>query len=344
MKKLKKNKILFNLIILLALSFGIIFIIYKKTNPRNLKEVFLSMNKKYLFYAMIFFMLFRLMEAIGLYKMFRNFGQRVKMKNCINYSILRYFFSQLTLSGSGGQPGQFYFMIRDGIKADKALSVIVPFNILYHFSLNAFGLISLTTGLRHVIFDEKMRLLFYFGLLVQLIMFLTIILAFVKSDVLSRIIIAIVYRIRNIPFLERFYRDPEFIMENIEGIKTNVMSIVADKRKFFKLFLLQAVMLFFYYGMTYFTYRAMGFTNYGIFDITRAQSLITVAVEFIPTPGAAGFSELMMFTAYNRLIPQDMALNWMMVNRLLNLYLAVLITLIILYRRNLIRKPIRHLN
>lgn len=344
MKKVKKNKILFNLLILLALSFGIIFIIYKKVHPENLKEVFFSMNKKYLFYAMIFFMLFRFMEAIGLYKMFRNFGQRVKMKNCINYSVLRYFFSQLTPSGGGGQPGQFYFMIRDGIKANKALSVIVPFNIMYHFSLSAFGIISLTTGLRHVIFDEKLKLLFCFGLFVQFIMFLAIILAFVKSDILSRIIIAIVYRIRNIPILERFYRDPQFIIENIESIKANVMSIVGDKKKFLKLFLLQAAMLFFYYGMTYFTYRAMGFTNYGILDITRAQSLITVAVEFIPTPGAAGFSEFMMFTAYNRLISQDMALNWMMVNRFLNLYLAVFITLIILYRRNLMRKPIRHLN
>lgn len=312
------------------------FIIYKKSKTGDLKAIFLSMDKKYLLLAGIFFLAFRLMEAISLYILFNRVNQKTKFKNCINYSILGYFFSQLTPSGGGGQPAQLYLMAKDQIKMDKALSVIVPFNIMYHASMSLLALLSLTTSLRYIILDTGLKGFFYLGIGLQIAMALVAILAFKKADFLVKILSRILEKISKISFLKRFYRTEDDIRAYIEKIRENMAGLAENKINFLIIFLLQAMMVFFYYGLAFFSYRALGFNNYGIFDIVRIQCLITVATEYIPTPGTAGFSEFTMYQAYKNIIKKDMALGRMMVNRLLMLYLALFISLLIIYKKKIL--------
>ncbi|MET3617784.1 uncharacterized protein (TIRG00374 family) [Peptoniphilus olsenii] len=338
MKKQKDNKILINFFILILLSVGMFVAIYKKVNPKDLKIILLTMDKKYILLAIVFFILFRMMEAISLYKLLRNIGQKVKIKNCINYSMLGYFFSQITPSGGGGQPAQLYFMSLDGISVDKALSVIVPFNIMYHISLSICGILSLSTPLRHLILNSRLNIFFYLGLLIQILSALLVLLVIINTKVLTKILVIISKSIKKIPFLRKFYKDESYIKHYLEKIKINVITIINNKNNFIIIFILQILMLFFYYGVAYFSYRALGFNSYNIFDIVRIQCLITIATEYIPTPGTAGFAEITMYSVYKKILSKDLSLTWMMINRFLMMYMAVIITLIILYRRNLIIK------
>lgn len=337
MKKQKDHKIWIKLLILLVLSFGMIFIIYKKTDSKNLKQEFLSMNKIYILYAMIFFILYRLMEAISLHKLLRDMGESVKFRHCANYAILGYFFSQITPTSGGGQPAQLYFMLRDGIKADKALSALVPFNIMFHVALLFVGVVSLFGELRSLVFNGRLLPLYILGILEQFVMIGFPLLAFKKSELLSRGINFILSKIKNVKFLNRFYKEPEYIREHVEGIKKNVGAVVKNKRTFATIFVFQVLMLFFYYSVAYFTYRAMGFSDYGLISIVMFQCLLIFSTEYIPTPGNAGVAEITMFGIYQKLVPKEKAVTWMMANRLLMLYIAIAITLIILYRRSLVR-------
>lgn len=338
MKKKRKKKILTNLILLLALSLGVVFIIYKKTSTADLdlKAIFLSMNKKFLVYAMVSFILFRVMEAAGYYKLFSTIKVKVPFKRCMTYSLVGYLFSQLTPSGGGGQPAQLYFMTKDGIGLDDGLSTLLPFNIIYHLSLSFMGLVSLSSRLRPLILAGKLKAFFILGILAQLTMSLIIILAFKKGDFLVGVISFIAEKIKKVPFLKRFYRDKDYIRRKLAVVKSNMWTLLNRKSTFITVLIIQFFMIFFLYAVAYFTYRALGFSTYSIFDIVKVQCLITIATEFIPTPGSAGFAELAMFSGYRGLVGQDSALVWMMANRVLMVYLIVILSLLVLYKRKLI--------
>lgn len=335
MNREKIKKIIINFLLLIGLSLGMFLIIYKKANPRDLQAVFLAMDKKYILYAIIAFGLYRLMEGISLYILLRNVKQKTILKDCVEYSVFGYFFSQLTPSGGGGQPAQLYLMNKDGISGDKALSAIVPFNIMYHISVSIVGLLALSTNLRYIILESRLRGFFYLGILVQILLAIGVILAIKKGEVLAKILIFISEKIKNIKIFQRFYRNPEFIRKFVDNLKNNISKLTENKSILIIIFMLQALMLFFYYTVAYFTYRAMGFDNFGILDVVRIQCLVIIATEYIPTPGTAGFSELALYEVYKQIIDKDHALSWMMTNRLLLLYLAVIVAIIIFIFRNL---------
>ncbi|MDD7306109.1 MAG: lysylphosphatidylglycerol synthase transmembrane domain-containing protein [Peptoniphilaceae bacterium] len=334
----KAKKTIINFLILLGLSFGMIYLIYRKTNPKDLKAVFFAMKKEYIVYAILAFILYRLMEGLALYVLFKKVRQDTSIRACMAYSIFGHFFSQLTPSGGGGQPAQLYLMTKDGIKGDKALAAMVPFNIMYHISLPIVGLIALSTQLRWIIFSSNLSFFFYIGLLVQVFLAIVVILAFKKTTWLLNLLVFISEKIKGKRFFDRFYRSKDRIRAFLEDLKKNMLRLVENKEVFIIIFILQALMLFFNYTMSYFTYRAMGFSDYSLFDIVRIQCLIIIATEYIPTPGTAGFSELALYEAYKNIIAKDYALSWMMLNRILPLYLAILFTLIIYIIRSVREK------
>lgn len=314
------------------------FIIYKKINPKDLKAVFLAMDKKYILYAIVAFVLFRYMEAVSLHVLLKNVRQKTSIKSCMTYSVFGYFFSQLTPSGGGGQPAQLYLMNKDGISGDKSLAAIVPFNIMYHFTLSIVGIISLTTNLRYIILDGRLKGFFYLGILVQLLLALGVILVIKNSQRLANLLIFLSEKSKNIKILSRFYRRPEFIRKFVEDLRNNISNLTENKSTFVLIFILQTLMLFFYYTVAYFTYRALGFTDFGIFDIVRIQCLVIIATEYIPTPGTSGFSEFALYEVYRQIVDKDYALTWMITNRLLLLYLAIIVAVFIFLFRNIHKK------
>lgn len=333
MKKEQAKKTIINFLILIFLSFGMIYAIYKKTNPKDLKRVFFAMKKEYIAYAIVLFIIFRLMEAISLYVLFKKVGQKTSLRDCFDYSIFGHFFAQMTPSGGGGQPAQLYFMTKDKIPGDKSLAAIVPFNIMYHISLPIVGILSLTTSLRTIIFSSRLSFFFYLGILTQLFLAAIVILALKKSEWLYKLMVFISEKIKNTRFFGRFYKSPDRIKKFLDDLKNNVNDLLDNKIVFLIIFFLQVAMLIASYGISYFTYRALGFSDYGFLDIVRIQCLLIMSTEYIPTPGTAGFSELAFFEIYKNIIADDYALSWMMINRLLPLYLALIFTIIILILR-----------
>lgn len=338
MKREKSKKIIFNFLLLIALSLGMFFIIYKKTNPRDLKAVFFAIDKKYIFYAIVAFLLFRYMEALSIYVLLRKVEQKTSIKACIDYSVFGYFFSQLTPSGGGGQPGQLYLMSKDGISGDKALAAIAPFNVMYHFTLSIFGIISLTTDLRYIILDGNLKVFFYLGILVQILLAIGVIFVIKKDVLLTNFLIFLSERTKKIKILSRFYKSPEYIRNFVENLRNNISNLRENKSNYIIIFVFQTLMLFFYYSVAYFTYKGLGFLEFGILDIVRIQCLVIIATEYIPTPGTAGFSELALYEVYKQIVDNDFALTWMMINRLLLLYLAIIVAILLFLLRKINKK------
>lgn len=333
MKKGKKKRIVLNFLLLVGLSLAMFLIIYKKADPEDLMGVFLSMDKKYLAYAFIAFILFRLMEAIVLNLLLKNVGEETSLRACMDYSILGYFFTHLTPSGGGGQPAQLYLMNKDKVPNNKSLSTIVSFNILYHVSLSILGILSLTTSLRPIILEGRLKGWYFLGILVQVGLALGVVFLSMKSEGVVKFLIFLSKKAKKVKFLRGFSRSPSYIRKFVKDLRDNIK--VLTKRKLFLILILslQILMVFFLYSIAYFTYRALGFSDYGIMDIVRIQCLVIIATDYIPTPGTAGFAEFALFEVYKEIIDTDYALSWMMTNRLILVYLSLIFAIIMLVFR-----------
>ncbi|PMB83578.1 hypothetical protein CJ206_08490 [Dolosicoccus paucivorans] len=335
MKILKQHQLAINFSLLIILSAGMSYLIYKGSGATNVLSLLASMDRRFLLLAVVFFIMFRLMEGLSFYYLFKSMPMTVSLFNCIKYSMMGYFFSQVTPSGGGGQPAQFYLMKQDGIPLSKAVSVIVPFNLIYHMSFSFFDLLALLSPLRQIILSSQVRVFFYIGLAIQLFLSLVTMLAIKKTSTLSQGLIYLSEKTKHWPLIRRFYQTPERIEASVQTTKANLMTVIKSKRNIVSMLVLQTVMLFFYYGIAYCSYRALGFNNYRLLDIIAIQCLITVATEYMPTPGTAGFAELSMYAIYQKLVPTQVAVSWMLVNRLLMLYLAMGVTLLMIRRRQL---------
>ena len=76
-----------------------------------------------------------------------------------------------------------------------------------------------------------------------------------------------------------------------------------------------------YYSISYWTYRALGFNKYNIFEITTMQSVLFATVSGMPSPGAVGVSEGAFIEIFRNIYPQNMIKSAVLLNRGINFYL-----------------------
>lgn len=334
MKKILEKKNIINIVILFALTALAFFLIYKSANPEDLLKILKSVKIEYLILALLSFLLYRIMEGLGFFYLFKCINKNLGLMTSISYSFIGYFFGQITPSGGGGQPGQIYYMTRDGVKLSEALSVLLPFNIIYHISLIVFTVISLNTNLGHLVLLSRLSFMFYLGLVIQILIVIFMFSLFFSKKLVETILIWINRFIGKLPFLSRFSKKEHTVVQYVDRFHEKLLYIKDNRKSLLVVFFIQIFMLCFYYLISYFVYRSLGFTRYNFIDIVGIQCLISISVESMPSPGAAGFAEVFMYSIYRQILSKDLGLSWMMLTRGISLYLGLFLGIITVYIKN----------
>ena len=81
-----------------------------------------------------------------------------------------------------------------------------------------------------------------------------------------------------------------------------------------------------YYSVTYWTYRALGFSQYNILRLTSLQSVLYATVSGIPSPGAVGVTEGAFTEIFRNIYPENIMSSAVLLNRGINFYLFVLVS------------------
>jgi hypothetical protein len=80
------------------------------------------------------------------------------------------------------------------------------------------------------------------------------------------------------------------------------------------------------FAVSFFTYRALGQTALGFIDILTMQTLLIIATDSIPLPGAVGVTEGVFMVIYKSVYSTAMIVPAVMLTRLINFYLYVIIS------------------
>ena len=331
MKKNIRNVSIFLLLIYLTFYF-----IFREQNFNEILDLIGKVDIKYIILAITFMSFFVICDGFNIRKMLRNLNEKTTIWKCIKYSLIGFFFSAITPAASGGQPMQIYYMHKDNIKVENS-------TLTFLINLSCMQVATITLALFNMIFNYKymklpMVLLFIVGILLNLSALIFLIIAIFSRRVSKGIINFLVkvmkfFRIRNIEAKK------EKLEIGLQKYQKNAKEIRSRKRLIFKNLIRTYIQYISFFSVTYFVYRALGFKEYSIFNLVATQSVLYGTVSGIPLPGSVGASESAYLSLFGHVYKdKNMLETAMVVDRFINFYLLVAISVIVVIANDIYLK------
>ena len=303
-----------NQLISLALVAGLVFLTFytlhckmKSLDPAHLWSVFFSLDKKYLFFAVMAMAAFVLAEGSCIAILAGALGYRVRIGEAAAYSAADLYFSAITPSSTGGQPASAWLMAKSGIKVSDATTVLVLNILLYTISLILMGLWALAVNLKFFWnTGPAIHILFWLGMLLQLMLAGLCLLCMFSKELVRKaakagLSVLIKCRLVKKPEEKLVKKRPGVIVAALLG---NIAQRIA------------------FFSIGYFVYCSFGMHQAGYIDLIAVQTLLAVAVNSLPVPGAIGISEGSFLVLFRSLYPGAILAPAMLVTRGINYYMC----------------------
>lgn len=324
----KKHWRLFSTLLMIALITVTMIIIFKDTSIADVWSDVRSVNPLWLGLAFAASLLSIVMLGVALHISLETLHRdHVSLFRSIGFGFIGQYYSSITPSSSGGQPMQLYYMCAYGIDISYASLSLLLVNIAYQlvvllipaalFPFRA-GLVLSNVG--------AFRWFLLFGVVVSLLLIFFLGIAVFSKTFVGKAadwVIRVLSKIR--------------IIKNPEAAHTRVATYVRRYRHGAQVFrshpLLFAGELFVYilqmclqFIIPYFIYRAFGLNDYGVLDFLALQSVLYIAVCFLPLPGAAGASESAFLSIFRVVFQSSLIIPAMLLSRLVSFYVILLIS------------------
>lgn len=303
-KKKKDRRYLMNVIIILLITFG--YTTYSLWGDADkVIKVFQDNNADYRYLIVIALLIAAkyFIEGIILFIFARLYTNTYKVHRGIATGLVGQFYSDITPSSSGGHFFQVATFSKQGVPPAIAASILVMHFILYQIVLVIFGVVAILTDLNTFI-DSGTVQIFSFNFPVWVIT----IIGFVMNLLTLLFLFLLSYSKKahdlfinkGIDFLAklRIVKKPEERKEKLristENFRVELRRLNANVPASIIIMVLFVLKLIVYYSVAYFVALMLDPSmagNLSYISTVAKASFVSMTTGFIPTPGAAGFSE-----------------------------------------------------
>ena len=326
-KKLLRNALFF--LLLVALSFSIIF---RNQDLSNLLRLVTSVNGNYVLIAVLVMLGYFLMESYNIKCILKSLGEKnLNIFKALKFTLIGFFFSAVTPAASGGQPMEIYYMGKEKIRSSKAALALL-------MQICCFQIVTISLGIICAliypsVLRPEIRWLYVLGISINIIA-LTVMLICIFSKKLTKVIVNFALKIIKIFIPKKIEEKKESINKEVEMYQESAEYIKNNKRAIKRVF----IQVLLYYTIPFFVYRSFGLRGYNIVQMMLMQAILYSTVSSLPLPGAIGVSEAVFISIYNAAFGSDLIHSAMLLNRGINFYLFVLISINIVIINDLIVK------
>ncbi len=324
----KKHWRLFSTLLMIALIAVTMIVIFSDTSIADVWEDVRSVNPVWLGLALAASLMSVVMLGVALHISLKALHKEpVSLFRSIGFGFIGQYYSSITPSSTGGQPMQLYYMCAYGIDISYASLSLLLVNITYQLVVLLVPAALFPFRARLVLSNVgAFRWFLLFGVVVSLILIL-----FLGFAVFSKTFVgkAADWVIRVLSKL-RIIKKPEAAHARVE---TYVRRYRHGARVFRSHPLLFAGELFVYilqmclqFIIPYFIYRSFGLHDYGVLDFLALQSVLYIAVCFLPLPGAAGATESAFLSIFRVVFQSALIVPAMLLSRLVSFYVILLVS------------------
>ena len=229
----------------------------------------------------------------------------------MKYSIAGFFFSSITPSSTGGQPGQLYFMAKDKLKVSHSAFTLLCALLSFQCAAVFLGVVGVITSRGEVFkLQGKFSYVFPIGFALNLAI-IAFLICVLFTRKISGFFIGIglwFLKLRGIKPGERFIRSFAAYRKAASLLKKN-------KIVFVKMLITSLIQIILFHSVTFFCARAIGCSSLDWFTVLRTQSSLFISVSSLPLPGAAGVTEYGYALFYKDLIPEALSGSVMLLSR-----------------------------
>lgn len=314
--KSRVKKGIFLFFIFTLSSYILIFFLYVKDFPQNIKINFDFYN---VFFIVLLFILSNFFNILRVYFLGKIFNKNFSFSDGYIFTLGGVLLALITPFQSGGMPFQLFLLSKKGINLGSATSVIImrgfqslivliltiPFILLY---------------LQSIFSTEYFKnLIKYFIVIYSLTFFVLVLIIFYNSQV--RLLVEKKMKenrikrflIKMIDFFSNFTDGVKTIFTR--GIKENFLSLIST-----------FISLYSYFALSFFVIKLFDVKT----DFLKAfslQFLLTYLSAFVPTPGSSGVAESGMALFFSQIVGKENILLYIFVFRFLSTYLPAFLGL-----------------
>ncbi len=292
----------------------------------KLPYLFNNTNKLPLFIAIVFMLFYWLINTLILKEIAATVNVGYSFLSGVKYTLIGQYFSAITPLASGGQPAQVYYMAKDNIPVGKSTSILIIKFIIYQVVVAIYSLLMFFYKAGFIYENIKLSLPFVLiGLIANFIGLIILIVISFNSSLIRKIINFCLDIICKFNLID----DREIITNKIENFLEDYSNCITDIRESKtmtgKVLFLTTLQLTFYFGISYYIIQAMGMGQASFVELLAVQSLLYVAVSFIPTPGAAGASEGGFYLFFNIYFASSTIMYGVLLWRFISYYLGLIL-------------------
>lgn len=320
-----KKKLNYILLIFLIMLTG--WIIFTSEDLTDLPSLIKSTNKFYILLGLLCMVAFWLCDGAIIYVMKKMMGIKRNIVQSFKLAMIGQYFSAITPFATGGQPAQVYSLVKDSVPIGKATSLLINKFIIYQFIVTFYSIFMFIIKLNFVYTEIKIAFPFVIlGIVINFLGLLFILGIFFNPKIIRRVTIFILELAKKIRLVKDIEKHKDRLDHHIDDYITSIKKIMESKRLAVSIIILTILQLTFSFSITYFVYLALGYDSASYLDIISIQSLLYMAISFIPTPGASVGAEGGFLLLFKVFFPGGVVMYAVLLWRIISFYFNIVVS------------------
>lgn len=347
-KSSKRLRVL-SMLLMLALIAVTLYVIFRDTSIGEIWSAVQSCDPLWLAGALGASVFASLMFGVALHLALRVlYGKPISLSRNIAFGFIGQYYTSVTPAGIAGQPMQLYYMLSYGVDVSYASLSLLLVNAAHQLVVLLIPtvLFPFRAGL---ILDNLGGFLWLFilGSLINIGLILFLLFAMFSKNFAGRIVHKVIGLLTKIRIVKHPEKIEKRVSEQIALYQKGAEVFKAHKWLLVAELVAYMLLLGSQFVIPYFIYRAFHLTAFGMIDFIALQSVLYLAVCFLPIPGSAGASESGFVQLFRVLFHSSIIVPAMLLSRVASFYFILILSglvslamqLVLSYRQKHLPKP-----
>ena len=301
---MKKSKVYFNTGVVLAISILLIWY-FLKDNYKISIEVLKSANVFWLFFAILFFIGYFLLETLLMKLLINKHKKNYSYKSALKLYLMTKFFNGITPFSSGGQPLQLLEMKKEGVSYLDGSTVLVKHFIILQSSVVFLSIFSMicNTFFHFINPTGFLKIVLILGFIINYVLLFIVIFLSYKISICEKVCDFFVGICAKFKFVKNREKTTSNICKSLEDYQKGYKDLVKNRPYFIKLILLESAALTLSFSVPFFVFKALG-SPYNNYLVILSIAIFTFMIgSFVPIPGGTGGMEYAFINLNEFVIP-----------------------------------------
>ena len=284
------KKIIFNLIVIILTAVIMFALVFFTSGIEELSHFLARIKYRWIAAAFGCMVVYWLTGGLILHIITQMMFEKQRLRDSFKLNMIGHFFNSVTPFSTGGQPVQAYVMIKDGIKAGHAASILVIRSMLYSTVLFFYTL--LVFIFKAQFYGQRIPhffLLCIIGFAANIFIIAMYALFLYNKNTAHKLISFTFGILRKLKFIKNLDAAYKKFDAELASFSEGAAVLRKNKLLLYDVVLLQVIQFTIFFLVPYFIYLGAGeATRVNLWDMIASQPIITMITSYIPTPGSTG--------------------------------------------------------